>query len=160
MVDDLDLWYFAYGSNMNQQRMIDRKVGFTDRQVAKLDGYKFKLNMSLGEGFTAANICQTDGEHVYGVLYRCNEKGLSTLDIFEEVDNGLYERRKVFVELSDGTKAEATTYVALVTDDSLHKVSAHYLHHILEGRDILPNEYVEWLEKEFRDWCVDTPCNH
>eukprot|EP00111_Clytia_hemisphaerica_P017133 TCONS_00050754-protein len=122
MADDtLDLWYFSYGSNMNQQRMTDRKVDFTDRQVAKLDGYKFKLNMSLGEGFTAANICQMDDAHVYGVLYRCNEKGLSTLDTFEEVDNGLYERRKIQVELSNGTKVEATTYVALVTDDSLRK---------------------------------------
>jgi len=155
-----ETYYFAYGSNMNEQRMINRKVYFAERQVAKLTNYRFKINVALENQFGAANIEETsDGNDcVHGVLYTIKVKGLSTLDIYEDVDNGMYERRLVTLKLSDGKFVEATTYVGLKTDDTIRKVCKGYLEHILRGRDVLPNEYSDWLEKTFNDWCIDTPC--
>ena len=144
-----EVYYFAFGSNMNQDRMTDRKVYFTERKCAKLENYELKLHKILRNGTAAANIIETEGQCMYGALYRCTEKGLSTLDKFEGVRNKMYERKTVYVELSDGTVVKAVTYIALKdkTDDNLQKVGFDYLQHILKGRDILPNEYVDWIEK-------------
>ena len=53
----------------------------------------------------------------------------------------------------------AVTYVACAhrVDDAIRKVETEYLEHILCGRDVLPEDYVGWLEG-FREWCVDGTC--
>ncbi|XP_066934622.1 gamma-glutamylcyclotransferase-like [Clytia hemisphaerica] len=155
-----EVYYFAFGSNMNADRMTDRKVYFTERKCAKLSNYELKLHKVLRNGTAAANIIETKGHCVYGALYRCTEKGLFALDKYEGVRNKMYERKTVNVELSDGSVVKAVTYIALKdkTDDNICKVGFDYLQHILKGRDILPNDYVDWIEKTFTCWCVDAPC--
>lgn len=164
---DDDIYYFAYGSNLNQNRMINRKVYFTERQCAKLTNYEFKLHKELKNGTVAANIvkasndgCGDEKACVYGALYHCKGEALTTLDKFEA--RGIsYERETVEVEiLSNGKKVKAVTYVALPKkiNDNLHKVATDYLHHILQGRDILPKEYINWIETTFTGWCVDAVC--
>ena len=160
-----DVYYFAYGSNLNKERMLHRNVSFTERQCAKLTNYQFKLHKVLKNGTVAANIVKTtevtNGEQcVYGALYRCQEGALLTLDKFEHRGKS-YERRTVTVEIqSSGNNVDAVTYVALPDkiDDDLCKVATDYLHHILQGRDILPKEYIEWIENTFSGWCVDVMC--
>lgn len=49
--------YFAYGSNMNKDRMKERKINFTSRQFAKLLCYKLVFNKKAKDGeFAYANI--------------------------------------------------------------------------------------------------------
>lgn len=164
-----DIYYFAYGSNLNQNRMINRKAYFTERQCAKLINYEFKLHKELKNGTVAANIVKATNNDVtgggeaacvYGALYRCKKEALVTLDKFEA--RGIsYERETVEVEIqSTGQKVNAITYIALPKkiNDDLHKVATDYLHHILEGRDILPKKYIDWIETTFSGWCVDAVC--
>lgn len=160
-----EVYYFAFGSNMNEERMRKRSVHFTERQCAKLSGYAFKLHKVLKNGTAAANVMETtttteNDDCVYGALYRIQEKGLLTLDKFEHRGKS-YDRKDVIVEItSTGEKVKAVTYVALSDkiDDDLKKVATDYLHHILQGRDILPKNYVEWIEKSFTGWCVGAVC--
>jgi len=50
--------YFAYGSNMNKDRMTERGINFTSRQFAKLADYKLVFNKKASKGnYTYSNIC-------------------------------------------------------------------------------------------------------
>lgn len=50
--------------------MTERKIKFTSRQFAKLDGQKLVFNKKAKDGdFTFANIIVSDKEFVEGVLY-------------------------------------------------------------------------------------------
>ena len=63
--------YFAYGSNHNPDRMKERGVHFSKRQLASLPGYEFRLNYRKRNGTAAANIAPVEGKTVYGILYTC-----------------------------------------------------------------------------------------
>ena len=146
--------YFAYGSNHNPLRMTERGVTFTDRQPASLPGYQFRLNKRRLNGTVAANIQENSTETVHGVLYTCTPDVFEKLDRFEGVKGGHYARVPVTV-MCGGTPRVAITYVACANRiaDEICKVETEYLEHILCGRDLLPPDYVVFLET-FRSWCV------
>ena len=131
------VYYFAYGSNLNPNRMNNRKAYFTERLCAKLINYEFKLHKELKNGTVAANIVKASNQDkaacVYGALYRCKQEALVILDKFEA--RGIsYERETVEVEIqSTGKKVNAVTYIALPNriNDDLHKVATDYLNHCL-----------------------------
>lgn len=151
----MTIYYFAYGSNLNPDRMRLKGVDFTARTLAKLSNYGFRLNINVG-GATTANVQRNENSCVYGALYTCSNDCLEKLDVFEMVDRGVYRRENVKVELHDGTSEDAVMYIGLAPfiDNSTKTVSRPYLNHILCGRDILPTEYVQCLET-FRSWCCD-----
>ena len=145
-------YYFAYGSNLNPQRMKDRGVLFTKRELAQLNGYEFLLNKLRINGTAAANIRPKDGSTLYGLLYTCTPDVFQKLDVFEGVAAGHYSRETVVV-MVNGRKQEAITYIASGSscDDNLRKVDEDYLSHILCGKDLLPGDYVKYLES-FSSW--------
>lgn len=137
--------YFAYGSNMDKERMIERGLNFTSRQFGKLDGYKLVFNKKSKQGM-AANIEQSNIEYIEGVLYDFPDNELSNLDSKEGYPNH-YDRIQVVVLTSDGDSIEATTYIAK-QDKIINGLSPkkEYLSHLLKGQDILSKEYFDKLK--------------
>ncbi|MBO3767992.1 MAG: gamma-glutamylcyclotransferase [Candidatus Brockarchaeota archaeon] len=144
---DSKLNYFAYGSNMDTERILERGVRFSKSFHAVLEGWKLEFNKisyrNPNEGF--ANIVPCKGNFVEGVLYEINSSALSKLDKYEGYPEH-YKRIKVQVRLDNGMQLEAVTYVANPKKirDGL-KPSREYLNHLLKGCDLLSKEYCEKL---------------
>ena len=141
--------YFAYGSNMNPERMRKRGINFSKREHAILEGWRLAFNKiasrNLKEGF--ANIVKYERCFVEGILYTIQESDIKKLDRYEGYPNH-YERIKVRVRLNRGEEVEATTYVAKF--DKVReglKPSKEYLKHLLKGCDLLSEEYCERLRR-------------
>jgi gamma-glutamylcyclotransferase len=143
-------WYFAYGSNLWIDQMIERtgpiRQGADAPKVARLDNFRLVFNMhgGDGDGQVFANI-MPPGEAVLGVVYRCSPEALKALDAYEEG----YERGHVQVVLENGEKRDAVTYFAKPAHVSnCARPSAEYLQRILDGarQHGLPDEYIRGLE--------------
>ena len=148
-------WYFAFGSNLNVDRLYEARLkprnNWMGRRLAgKLDNWQLKFNIPspafIGTG--VGNIVQKDGASVWGTLNEIDQDGFETLDIYEQVKEGMYKRVtvNVFCPALDKT-VEATAYVACCKLDDTLIPSKAYLAHFLAGRDVLPKEYVAELEK-------------
>jgi cation transport regulator ChaC len=137
--------YFAYGSNMDPVRMQTRGASFTSRRHAVLKGYSLQFNKLAtssrakpGEG--KGNIVVAD-DFVEGALYEIATSGRDNLDKYEGYSTE-YDRINVLVQLDDGTKVEAFTYVAKPNKvKNGLKPTKEYLSHYLAGKDILSKEY-------------------
>jgi len=141
--------YFAYGSNMNPERMRKRDVDFLKREHAILEGWRLAFNKIASknpkEGF--ANIVKDERCVVEGILYTIQESDIEKIDIYEGYPIH-YERIKVTVKLNKGEEVESITYVA--KSDKVKeglKPSKEYLEHLLKGYNLLSNEYCEWLRR-------------
>ncbi|MGQ0581243.1 MAG: gamma-glutamylcyclotransferase [Reyranella sp.] len=144
-------WYFAYGSNMDAERLFGRmkSKGATwgDRIGGRLDGWRLTFDKidtrRAGSGF--GNIVMAKDSVVHGTLNALPGRGFDALDGYEGVADRHYERRAVPVVRADsGETVEAITYVALKTGTGLKPTRA-YLAHLLAGRDLLPTNYWERL---------------
>jgi cation transport regulator ChaC len=81
-----DVWYFAYGSNLNIGQMMNRvgEWAVSKRAVAK--GYKLVFNVqSKRWGGLTANLINTDniGDRVYGAIYHVSKEKLAVLTRYE-----------------------------------------------------------------------------
>lgn len=139
--------YFAYGSNMNPERMREREIKFSKREHVVLNGWRLMFNKIASrnpkEGY--ANIEPHKQEIVEGILYEIRDSDLEKLDIHEGYPYH-YDKRIVEVKLDNGQKVEAITYIAQPdkTRSGL-KPSKEYLNHLLKGCDLLSEEYREKL---------------
>ena len=140
--------YFAYGSNMNPERMEKRVLNFTKGSSAKLKGYRLKFNKRADrnplEGY--ANIVTSVGSIVEGILYEISKDDFCKIDKNEGVPIH-YERKKITVQVINNKEIEAETYIANPSKikDSL-KPTKEYLEHLLKAKDMLSNEYYNWLK--------------
>jgi gamma-glutamylcyclotransferase len=141
-------WYFAYGSNMNAQRLFEERlkpegVPRGERIAGQLDGWRLAFNKRarLPFGAGAGNIVPAVDESVHGTLNLLPPRGFEILDRYEGVAGGHYERRLVPVVRADtGETVDAVTYVALLVGEEL-RPTRDYLGHLLAGRDLLPPDY-------------------
>jgi len=140
--------YFAYGSNMDPERMRKRSISFSQRIRAVLEGYRLEFNKVASrnpqEGY--ANVVKFEKGIVEGVLYEIPDSDLSKLDRFEGYPDH-YDRLMIKVQLDDGQKLEAIIYIA--QPDRIAeglKPSRDYLDHLLAARDILSESYRRELE--------------
>jgi hypothetical protein len=147
-------FYFAYGSNMDVQRLEAVRLNpegvyGTSRHLGRLDDYRLVFNKPsayfIGAG--AANIEFSLGSHLHGTINEMPEAGLAILDKYENVSSGQYERLVVRVRsfATDG-EVYATTYISRNNND--HKLTPRlgYMQHMLRGADVLPAEWVEHLK--------------
>ena len=145
-------WYFAYGSNMDADRLFEKRLkpeGITagQRIGGRLDGWRLTFDpMARAQpGAGAGNIVPALGEVVHGTLTDLPPDGFEVLDVHEGVAGGHYERRWVGVVRTDtGETVQAIVYVALKTGTGLRPTRA-YLGFLLAGRDLLPPDYWERL---------------
>lgn len=131
------VFYFAYGSNMDEARMEERKVKPLKSEKAKLRGYKLIFNkaplkpLKSNEGY--ASIVKSGKEVVEGVLYTLTKSDLDKLDAREGYPEH-YDRIFLLVEKENRTKMLAETYVAQPRwiRNGL-KPSKDYVLHLAEG---------------------------
>jgi len=105
--------HFAYGSNMDPNRL-DKRIGnVSSTQCAYLSGFRFEFNkLSYRLHTVYGNIMLDIDSIVWGVLMEITEQQLDKLDISEGVENGHYRQEKVIVVTDDDVEHEAITYVA------------------------------------------------
>ena len=139
--------YFAYGSNMNPERMRDRGVIFYSRQHLVVPGYELVFNKIVKTPDAgAANIIPNEDSLVEGTLYLITWQGILNLDSYEHYPNE-YDRVTLRV-LDREDENEIVTYIAHPhkTQQNL-KPMRSYLEHLLEARDILSENYYNNLKK-------------
>ena len=95
-------FYFAYGSNLNQEQMQERCPDSIGISPAVLNGWKLVER-------TYADIEECPGECVNGALYEISENDLAALDIYEGYPE-YYTRQEVLVEDYSGKHWKALVY--------------------------------------------------
>lgn len=141
------LYYFAYGSNMDSQRMKSRRVVFFSRVPARLCGYRLEFNKVASrnpqEGY--ANIVPDDNGIVEGALYEIDPVSLDSLDVFEGCPKH-YIKQHIKVRTNDNREFSAVTYIAVPekTRNGLLP-TREYLNHLLAGKDVLSEKYYRRL---------------
>lgn len=141
--------YFAYGSNMNPNRMRERGINFSKREYAILERWILKFNKVASDNPNKgyANIEKDERSLVEGILYTIQDLDIEKLDGYEGYPNN-YKKLKVRVKLDNGEEDEAITYVANPNKvKNGLKPSKNYLDHLLKGCDLLSEEYCEKLKK-------------
>ena len=112
-----NLYYFAYGSNMNWPQMKQRCPSARFVCVARLPDYQFAIaRHSQLRKCGTANVFPHIGSEVWGILYDLNDQDLRMLDSFEDG----YHHEKIFVlARGDGQRPlEALVYIADREDDA------------------------------------------
>ncbi|MDW8083804.1 MAG: gamma-glutamylcyclotransferase family protein [Candidatus Caldarchaeum sp.] len=106
----MPVWYFAYGSNLDQEGMKKRVGAWKELRPAKLRGFRLVFNVYSSSWHGGiANIEEDPSSTVYGAAYLLDESQLEKLDRYEGVPH-LYHRRKVLIDLGD-SQIEAYVYV-------------------------------------------------
>lgn len=137
--DDKNIFYFAYGSNMDFDTMKGRCglgnfVGFKNSVLSNYSFYFYDRGV--------ANVKPLLGDEVNGVLYKINQKCLNKLDLAEGYPN-VYQREELNIRNSFGNY-KAWIYI-VENDDSTGNPSDSYLDSIISGAKEygLPSAYIE-----------------
>ena len=141
--------YFAYGSNMLEERLQARCPSAICQGIGSLEDHTLvfpRRSEVLRCG--VAGVEEATGERVFGVLYHISVADLRRLDQFEGTASGAYHREEVDILLPDGSLQRAFVYVATDTGRR-YRPSREYLSFLVEGAEEhnLPPEYVERLRR-------------
>ena len=140
------LHYFAYGSNLSEQQMSERCPGSTLVCAGSLSNFRL--------GFTAyssswnggvADVIESHGDQVFGLLFSLTDEDLRELDRFEGYPR-YYSR---FVGQIKTASAEYDAWVyAVVTKREFVVPRRQYLQIIKDAAKLhhFPSDYVQMLE--------------
>lgn len=150
-------YYFAYGSNMNPERVRARGLAVHGAQAARLMRHRLVFD-KIARGTAGidirvahANVVYAPHASVEGVLYELEyADAIGVMDPFERAPIN-YGRDVVVVDTQEGRLA-AWTYFAnpAMRRDGL-RPERGYLEHLLAGRPYLSPGYYSWL--------AATPCH-
>jgi hypothetical protein len=104
----MNVFYFAYGSNMLSQRMRKRIPGVEVVGIASLFGWEFVWDKISKDNSAKANLKAKQASIVWGVVYRLPASTINNLDKAE----GGYQQINVIVNQVGGEKVPAITYVS------------------------------------------------
>ena len=140
-------WYFAYGSNMNEARVLAR-IGATKRVLpGRLEGYSLRFNKaSRVPGIAHANVVEAVGERVEGALFELlKPEQIHAMDPFEGYPHE-YDRHRLAVLTPEG-RIDAWVYIAGPERlaEAL-KPAREYLAHLLAGEAFVSRDYHRALE--------------
>lgn len=140
--------YFAYGSNMNPERMKKRGADFRSREPLVLRGFTLAFNkISSGKpGAGAANIVPDEKGSVEGILYKITWRGIYKLDIFEGYPNE-YERK--YLKVDRGMEGEELIVTYMARPDRVYdglSPTREYMRHLLAAGPELSASYYEGLK--------------
>jgi cation transport regulator ChaC len=107
-------YYFAYGSNMLPERLIERIERYHTAFKAVLPRHKFIYNKK-NDGTAKANIEPVDGVEVHGVCFEIDDTDLKILKNYEVG----YDQRDIVITTDKGNEEKAVTYISTSTDTSL-----------------------------------------
>lgn len=141
----MEFWYFAYGSNLFMDQMTERTGGIGSVEhpprIARLDKHRLVFQQLEEGGPAFANI-RHPGDGVLGVVYRCSQAELESLDPYEHG----YERRAISVTGQQGEVLAAVAYFVLPSRTvSFARPQEAYLAKIITGarQHGLPESYVD-----------------
>jgi gamma-glutamylcyclotransferase (GGCT)/AIG2-like uncharacterized protein YtfP len=139
--------YFAYGSNMDLQRIKSRGVNVYNIEKGVLNNWRLVFNVIdedvAGSGF--ANIQPYEKSQVEGIIYSIDELSVINLDKFEDYPID-YSKEILKVKDESNQYIECLVYVGQL--DRLKpnlKPTSSYLQFILNGRSFLSERYYEKL---------------
>jgi gamma-glutamylcyclotransferase (GGCT)/AIG2-like uncharacterized protein YtfP len=135
-------FYFAYGSNMNQEQMAQRCPGSGLGPLARLPGWSYFIN---GRGYAGVEEFPTDD--ALGCLWSLDDEHVAALDRYEGVKGNYYSKETLEVEqLKDGSKVSALVYLSVNREYGIP--TARYQGVVVSGaREIgLPVDYLAMLE--------------
>jgi hypothetical protein len=139
MTDDREtgqVWYFAYGSNLDPDRFRDRVGEWQDLRAVTLPGWRLRFSGDVeSEGGGGAVLEEREGSTAYGAAYLVDSGQMEAMDQVEihseRNQQGKGYRRSVALRWEEGTM-EAEVY--LVRDNETWRApSETYLGHILKG---------------------------
>ncbi len=163
--------YFAYGSNMNPDRVRERGLRFDHAAGARLENFAlvFDKTSKKHAGTGHANVQPAPGQVVEGVLYWLESAAeIDRMDRFESTPVN-YSREVIQVrvqaahlpseavleaEISDGTALQPASDVVITTWTYFANPAVRqpgllpprtYLDHLLAGRPFLSSDYYEML---------------
>lgn len=108
-------YYFAYGSNMLPECLIERIGKFHTAFKAVFPRHKFIYNKKSIDGTAKANVESDDDAEVHGVCFEIDESDLAILKKYE----GGYDQRNIEIVTDNGNITQAVTYISTSTDTSL-----------------------------------------
>lgn len=135
--------YFAYGSNMNPERVRERGIVFGAALGARLDGYRLAFNKSSSRhpGVGHANIVFDPEAVVEGVLYWLDGPAeIQKMDSFESTPIN-YSRDIIEVATEHGVESTWTYFANPAVLAADLKPPRAYLNHLLAGREYLSPAY-------------------
>ncbi len=143
------IWYFAYGSNMNERLFRHRRhMTPIETRIGQLRGYRLRFTVAGGmrPGVSApANIVEAPGETVHGVLYLLPLGKFARLDASEGRQYGY-----VWTEVEDnsGSRVPVVTWKVL-QEAPEGKPGRAYLNLIREAarQRGLPADYIAFLDR-------------
>ncbi len=143
------MWYFAYGSNLNQRAINEwcrhyghRPPNMKIMRAAILDNYRLSFPIfSEYWGGGIADIEYDPGKYVAGALFKLTESDMKTLDlkVGRRVDAsgrevGVYKRIEVQVTPMDkGEPIKAVTYQGVSVEKYHIPPTQHYMELVIQG---------------------------
>jgi gamma-glutamylcyclotransferase (GGCT)/AIG2-like uncharacterized protein YtfP len=147
------VFYFAYGSNMSQSRMIKRGLIPTNKQIAFLDNYEFLINKRSYKNpkIGYANVTEKKNSVVEGILYEVEDHEILLLDRFEGAPKH-YSREILNLRLQDGSIVQGIVYIANFgwTSPRQLKTTSEYKKFILEGKEWISDNYYIFLNESIK----------
>ena len=132
------MYYFAYGSNLSKEQMLERCPDSQPRFTATLHNYRLVFaGWSRKWRGSTATLKSFRGKKVPGAIYEISEDCLRRLDKHEGY-GVTHDRFNVIVNNEDGDPVEAVTY-------------------FISGRiqETPPsNDYVAIMQQGYRDWGI------
>ncbi len=123
-----DIYYFAYGSNINLDQMAYRCPNAEPQMAVTLDGYELLFRRG---GF--ATIAPKEGGQVQGFIWKLTPQCVQALNGYEGYPR-FYDKQTVWVKSLSRTRVPVMTYV--MTDEHIKAPTMptpHYYDGILQG---------------------------
>ncbi|KAG9476096.1 gamma-glutamylcyclotransferase [Eleutherodactylus coqui] len=95
-------YYFAYGSNLLKERLLLDNPSASFHAVAVLQDFRLAFGNHKGNQNTrwhggVATVVESEGDDVWGVIWRMDTSCLDSLDIQEGVASGIYQPIEISV---------------------------------------------------------------
>lgn len=135
--------YFAYGSNMKHKQMKERCPSSKYLGSAYAANWKFVYDgKSIKWNGPVANIIKSEGDVVWGGIFRINKDNLAALDCYEGYPKS-YNRGDIDVKDMKGRKHKVVAYYR--TGENVEKPSEGYRKTVLKGAKdcCLPKKYIK-----------------
>jgi len=146
--------YFAYGSNLDCEKMKKIVPSSNFYGKAKLENYRLDFTRKSKKWDCGVADIIEDNKDVWGVVYQFNEKDLGSLDKCEGYNpnrvKNAYRRIEKMVYLEGKKDQPMTLYTYEVIDKEFdkHKPNKEYKYLIVSGAKHwkLPEDYISFLE--------------
>ena len=143
MMTEQTQYYFGYGSNLSKEQMAIRCPESKYYASGTLSGYSWLINT---RGY--ASIKPSDSDFVLGEIFTLSQQDVDYLDIYESVEEGMYLKSNLSVEISKGT-IDCLVYIA--SDSTPGIPQEEYIERINLGIKSanLPDNYVQKAIRPF-----------